>query len=439
VNDIYGWRVDSEGNLIGDVIPISIATDCESDDSVQQSPAVAYNSQDNQYLVVWEDNRNGNGDIYGQVISTTGTLVGGNFYIVEQAGQQRYPDLAYNSQDNLYLVVWQDNIIRDWEIYGRWVKWVKSDGTWARGIVFRISSGDGSEQNPAVAYNNGEDEYLVVWQDNRSGCEDIYGQRVGSDDSLRGDECPISTVEDDQEYPDVAYNSQNSEYMVVWQDERNGEDNDDIYGQRVRSAPTPTSTLTNTITPTSTVTPTPYRLYLPIIMKNYAIFCNGGFETGTFSCWTPGGVPTPSVVDHLYNNGDPPYSGKYCALLGEELISCEKHDSYRSWIYQDFTIPADAPSPTLTFAYRIVTNDILAWASFRVEIRNLNNVPLAQVLRDGSPDIYICHNDLGWRRPYPYDLSQFKGMTVRLWFEVRNEYDGGLGIWTYVDDVTVTP
>jgi len=177
-------------------------------------------------------------------------------------------------------------------------------------------------------------------------------------------------------------------------------------------------------------------------MKNYAVaipFCNGNFESGNFSCWTPGGDPFPAVVDHLHNS-DPPYSGQYCALLGESIY-CDEHGFYQSWIYQDFTVPADASSPTLSFAYRIFTNDVLGWASFRVEIRDLNNVTIAQVLRDGyaPPDnVAICYKDLGWR-PYSYDLSRFKGLTVRLWFESRNEYDGGLGIWTYVDDVTVTP
>jgi hypothetical protein len=166
--------------------------------------------------------------------------------------------------------------------------------------------------------------------------------------------------------------------------------------------------------------------------------CNGDFETSDFSCWTPDGDPFPSVVDHLHNS-DLPHSGEYCALLGES-ISCEEHSLYWSWMYQDFTVPADAPSPTLAFSYRIFTNDILAWASFQVEIRDLNNVTIAQVLRDGynpGTNMAICYNDRGWRSVDGYDLSRFKGRTIRLWFDIRNEYDGGLGIWTYVDDVTV--
>ena len=42
---------------------------------------------------------------------------------------------------------------------------------------------------------------------------------------------------------------------------------------------------------------------------------------------------------------------------------------------------------------------------------------------------------MGWRTA-SYDLSSFKGQTVRVVFENRNLHSGySLGIWTYVDDV----
>ena len=413
-DNIYGGKVNGAIRL-RKFVTISQAGNS------QEAPAVAYNSRDKQYLVVWQDFRHGNWDIYGQLVSAAGDPLGSNFAISDILKDQRLPAVAYNSQDNVYLVVWQDNRDGDWDIYGRRVQ---SDG--GMHGDFAISKAAGSQQAPVVAYNGQNNEYLVAWQDGRGDDEDIYGQRVSSEDKLLGGECPISVFANDQELPDVAYNGQNNEYLVVWQDERNGEDNDDIYGQRVVPAP-----------------PTPYYAYLPVVRKSYppppGAFCNGDFEEGTFRCWGHGGELPQSVVDVLYN-ADPPHSGEYCAFLGE-TVYCEWQPFGRAWMYQDITVPADAPSPTLSFWYRIVTNDILDWASFRVEIRDLHNVTLAQVLRDGydPPDrIAICYNDLGWRS-YSYDLSRFKGMTVRLWFENKNEYDGGLGIWTYVDDVTVTP
>ena len=358
--DIYGWRVNSGGNLEGNVIPISTATACESDESVQQSPAVAYyyNIQDNQYqyLVVWEDNRNGNWDIYGQLLSAAGESQGDNFSVIDittDTDQQR-PDLVYNSRDNLYLVVWQDNRHGDWNIYGRRV-W--SDGT--QGDACRISSSEGSEQFPAVAYNSEDNEYLVVWQDKRNGGdEDIYGQRVvGSEDyddcadSLLGYECPIFTVAGDQKSPDVAY-SQNNEYIVVCAN------NDDIYGQRVGPTPTPTHTPTptETPTPTTTHTPTPTETPTPTPTPTH---------TST-STTTPKRVYLPSVIKPLCKNEikDPGFDELGPALhspwkrLSEgpgEIIKCDEHLAYSvpccaalgriadntDQLWQDIEIPAN--------------------------------------------------------------------------------------------------
>jgi len=234
-DDIYGRTVSNTGNPKGDIIPISVATDCKSQDG-QQNAAIAYNSEDNQYFVVWQDSRNGNWDIYGQFLSTTGDLIGGTFPIIEILADQQFPDIAYNSQDNVYLVVWQDNRYGDWAIHGRRVS--RAGQLYGD---FLISRSQGSERIPAIAYDSKDNEYLVVWQDGRGEDEDVYGRRVSNEDELLAGECPISVLANDQEVPDVAYNGQSNEYLVVWQDERNGEDNDDIYGQRVSPAP-PTQT-----------------------------------------------------------------------------------------------------------------------------------------------------------------------------------------------------
>jgi hypothetical protein len=106
-------------------------------------------------------------------------------------------------------------------------------------------------------------------------------------------------------------------------------------------------------------------------------------------------------------------------------------------MYQDFTVPNVQGTVILSFTYRIFTNDILGWASFHVELHAPNDAILDYILRDGydpPKPIAKCNNDLGWKT-HSYDLSGFKGQTVRIYFASRNEWDGGLGIWTYVDDV----
>jgi len=94
----------------------------------------------------------------------------------------------------------------------------------------QISVKSKSEENPAVAFDGSN--YLVVWQEKDSlDNYDIYGARVtSSGEVLDTNGMPISTSAENQINPKVTFNGKN--YLVVWQDYRNGNDFD-IYGAEV--------------------------------------------------------------------------------------------------------------------------------------------------------------------------------------------------------------
>jgi len=591
--DIYGVRLSNSGRQLSDYIRISIAqTNC-SDPAYQQFPAVAHASDAHQYLVVWEDSRQGNLDIYGQRIADDGTLIGGNCVLVTGTGDQSFPDLIYNGQ--VYLLTWQDHRGSDWDIYAERVP-IGGQPQWP----FPISTKLGDQELPAVTYSPSKSEYLIVWQDNCSSDKNIYSQRVAVNDVLLGDECPIAVTGGDQTNPAISYSSQ---YIVVWQDDRAGKDEDDVYGQRVALGPpltvtasaqltsgcvpllvnftgsasggtgpysyswvfgdggtsnqqspshiynnerTYTATLTvadvhdcqgmaqvvitiypkptaiasaqlvsgcvplsvsftgtatggtapysyrwdfgddnlititqspvhtynrpGTYTATLTVTdiyscldtdqvtitvyadpPCRWRLYLPVIMKKYVPptppptptytptpiptigIRNGDFETGDFTCWVHGGSYPQSVVER-FHNGEWPYQGRYCASLGTPQ-SCALHPEASAWMSQDFYVPDVQGTVTISFTYRIFTNEAIEWNYFYVELQTTSGALLRRILEDGNDCDLKCSNDLGWKTFPPYDLSVFKGMTIRLYFENCNRYNTGLGIWTYVDDI----
>ena len=210
--------------------------------------------------------------------------------------------------------------------------------------------------------------------------------------------------------------------------------------------PTFTATATGTRTPTATPTPTatwwptgPSRVYLPLQLLGCCLpqsyVQNGGIEEGDLGCWVHGGNAMTSAVTVL-SNGQSPHAGQYAVQIGEPR-ECISHTASTAWMFQDIRLPADVGRATLRFAYRIFTNDVYDWASFRVELRNVNGGRRAEILREGHRSIYrVCSNDLGWK-PVEFDLSPWRGQTVRLWFASRNEWDGGWGVWTYVDDVMV--
>jgi len=242
-NDIYGQRVSATGERLRGNFRIS--GDAATAEEAQ--PSVAWNADTNEYLVVWEDRRNvasGYGsDIYGQRVSAAGERLSGDFRISRAESGQFDAAVVWNSQVNEYLVVWSDqrnNPTRRLDIYGQRVS---AAGT-RLGGNFRISGTGALEDDtePMVAYNADANQYLVVWEDRRLGgysVSDIYGRRVSGDGKRLGADFRISglTWSSGGLLPVVAWNAKAGEYLVVWSDRRNESASGyDIYGQEVRAS-----------------------------------------------------------------------------------------------------------------------------------------------------------------------------------------------------------
>ncbi|MEM8525536.1 MAG: hypothetical protein AAGG68_12925 [Bacteroidota bacterium] len=198
----------------------------------------------------------------------TAQKIGDNFFISGSDGnggtsnRVAFSSIAYNSIEDEYLVVWageysnvSDLDPAEPEIWGQLVD--ASTDTLI-GANFRISDlGDNNNPTigvnaPKAVYNSTRNEYLVVFYgDNNvppvvNGEAEIYGQRLDADGneigmndfriSFLGDENetdPVIRKKIDANFPDVVYNATNDEYMVVWHGD--APDNDfDVWGQRLR-------------------------------------------------------------------------------------------------------------------------------------------------------------------------------------------------------------
>jgi hypothetical protein len=126
----------------------------------QSYPSVAYSLIGDCYLVVWEDNRNGNDDIYGQLVDADGTLIGDNLAIYTGNGNQEHPDV--DSDGTNFLVAWHGNYQDDsTEVFGRVVADYGEPGP----IIQIATAGGTTRRYPAVAFNPWATpaEYLVVF------------------------------------------------------------------------------------------------------------------------------------------------------------------------------------------------------------------------------------------------------------------------------------
>jgi hypothetical protein len=235
--------------------------------------AVAYNSTDHEYLVAWrgDDNANGSIDndyaIFAQRIdATTGAEVGANDFRISgganASGDCSHPAIAYDPNDNQYLVVWQAQGLSaafgpfEYEIFGQLLA---ADGTQIGTNDLRLSDMGGTGSStynglvPDVAFSTPHGEYLVVWSgDDPDGGTindqfEIFAQRVsaagaevGSNDFRISDMGPTGSTASDANRPAIAYNAVDDEYLVVWDGDDFGgttADNElEIFGQRLLAA-----------------------------------------------------------------------------------------------------------------------------------------------------------------------------------------------------------
>lgn len=226
--DIYGQLLNHDGSDLGAEFVISNAL------HEQRYPAVVYDSVYQQFLVVWQDDRNHTTtgwDIYGQLINAIdGALIGGNFAIFNAANDQLSPSVAYDSFNVRYMVVWEDVFTPfDYNIFGALVRY---DGFLEGSFVISAPAND--QRDPSVAYNSTNQRFLVVWEHYNT-VWDIYGKLLGADGTSIADVI-VSTAGGDKTNPSVAYDSFTNRFLVVWEHPWFNPVTQEIYGRRVNAS-----------------------------------------------------------------------------------------------------------------------------------------------------------------------------------------------------------
>ena len=157
-------------------------------------------------------------DIYGQLLNANGTLYGGELVICNFNGDQSGAKAAYDSANQRFLVVWQDqrnNATTGYDIYGQLLN---SDGT-PNGGNFGICNADEGQYSPDVAYDSANQRFLAVWSDGRNTAttnSDVYGQFIDANGSLSGGDFVVNAGAGGQYYPRVAYNSVCLNFLVTY-------------------------------------------------------------------------------------------------------------------------------------------------------------------------------------------------------------------------------
>lgn len=182
-------------------------------------PAIA-----NGDLMVWYGQGGDGLDIFGLRLqlddSGSGQAQDEPFLIDGSSGNQAVPAIASSTADGGYLVVWHSrrNSAADSDIYARYLD---AEGN-PRGDPFAIVTAEGDQLRADVAYAPVADTFVVVWQDDRVGNDiDLYARLVLASGLALSEEFVVSSAFSDQLIPGVACETGGTRCLVVWMDDRN--------------------------------------------------------------------------------------------------------------------------------------------------------------------------------------------------------------------------
>lgn len=198
----------------------------------QQNPKILSDSQDN-YLVLWEDARNGFFNIYAQKLNSGGTPLWNRngIQLAAYSGNQNFPQ-AVLDKNNESIMVWQDYRSGNADIFAQKIN-AYGQLVWsAQGV--EVCAAPAGQFSPQIV-SDGMGGAIIVWHDYRNGGgEDIYAQRIDTDGNAlwEKDGIAISQASGTQWYPQIASDNNNGA-IIVWTDGREGSGNNNIYGQRI--------------------------------------------------------------------------------------------------------------------------------------------------------------------------------------------------------------
>jgi len=186
-----------------------------------ENPSIAFDGTN--FLVTWKDHSEMSTpnawDIKGAFVGVTGSVYN-TFQICTQTNLQRDPCVAFNTNDDQYFVTWEDHRDgNDWDIYAK--RYTTSTSGSQTGSEIAVCSDSSNDQfEPWVAYNDVDNEYMVVYEespDENNGPFSLYfGIFSATGGTVVSKTQIVSGSSVDNLFPCVAFCSETQQYLVTW-------------------------------------------------------------------------------------------------------------------------------------------------------------------------------------------------------------------------------
>lgn len=201
-------------------------TQWQTDTRITNNPQNSYTSANNAWCVaangndlhiVWFDERDGNREIYYKRSSNSGSAWGSDIRLTNNSGNSQSPSITITGQ--IVMIVWQDERDGNFEIYSK----RSSDGGISWGSDTRLTNNSQNSLEPSASASG--QLIFITWHDERDANSEIYGKRSTDGGLSWGADIRLTNNSSVSWHSSVSVLGQ--VVCAVWCDNRDG--NDEIY------------------------------------------------------------------------------------------------------------------------------------------------------------------------------------------------------------------
>jgi len=218
-NNIYSqWSIDPTANN-----PICTQA------NTQEYPAITGDGSGGA-IITWDDNRDGNFNIYAQKINTSAEIqwATDGVAVCTQASAQNYPSIASDGSGGA-IIVWDDS-------RGLYAQRIDASGAplWTDAATGGVAIST-LESNAPTITSDGSGGAIITWYYWSGSSNDIYAQRINASGVVQwtANGLPVSTHSSHQYYPTITSDGSGGA-IITWYEDRIG--NQDTYAQRINSS-----------------------------------------------------------------------------------------------------------------------------------------------------------------------------------------------------------
>ena len=180
-------------------------------------PDVAYDTHNRVYLVVW-----GPGTIRGIFVSEDGNAIGSAFPISDGTPWAQTPRAEFNPDTGVFLVAWQSSDGIDGNpsatiVRGRMVSYTSGVSALPTKAYSGTTYSTRWETGPALAYSTASGNFMVVWNRYSSSGAEVGARLLNAAGDPVGSEIVVTSTTDEYERePTVGYLPGSDRFLVAW-------------------------------------------------------------------------------------------------------------------------------------------------------------------------------------------------------------------------------